>query len=104
MQNTIPKREPVEQRDGGYWMAGTRISLDSVIYAYREGLSPQTIATECFPTLSLVQIEDGIAYYLSHREELDLYLAKGEREFERQAEASRAADPEFYAKLDRVRG
>jgi len=43
----------VEKHDGGYWVAGTRVSLDSIILAFLDGLSPETIATECFPVLTL---------------------------------------------------
>jgi hypothetical protein len=33
--------EYVEERDGGYYVAGTRISLDSVVYSFNEGSSPR---------------------------------------------------------------
>ena len=36
--------EYIEQLDGGYYDAGTRISLDSVVYAFNEGLSPEALA------------------------------------------------------------
>ena len=45
--------EYVERHDGGYWVAGSRVSLDSVVYAFLEGLAPETIVAECFPVLSL---------------------------------------------------
>ena len=31
----------VEQRDGGYYVAGARVSLDSIVYAFRGGESPE---------------------------------------------------------------
>ena len=34
----------IEFHNEGYWIRGTRISLDSIVYAFREGLSPETIA------------------------------------------------------------
>lgn len=34
--------EYVEQRNGGYYFAGTRISLDSVVYGFNEGRSPSS--------------------------------------------------------------
>ena len=40
--------EYIEQRDGGYYVAGTRISLDSVVYAFNRGDSPERILEE-FP-------------------------------------------------------
>ena len=46
----------VEFHDEGYWIRGTRISLDSIVYAFRDGLSPETIARDCFPSLSLEEV------------------------------------------------
>lgn len=43
----------VEQRDGGYWVRRKRVSLDSLVYRFLEGLSPESIATDCFPVLTL---------------------------------------------------
>jgi uncharacterized protein (DUF433 family) len=69
--------------EAGYWIAGTRVSLESVVGVFREGRSPETIATECFPTLSLEQVYGAITYYLGHREEMDAYLAEAETAYER---------------------
>jgi hypothetical protein len=33
----------VEQRDGGYWITGTRISLDSIVYAFKRGAAPESM-------------------------------------------------------------
>ena len=38
----------VEQHDGGYWIAGTRISLDSIVYAYRDGFLPRELSENAF--------------------------------------------------------
>jgi uncharacterized protein (DUF433 family) len=46
----------IEQRDGGYWVSGTRVSLDSLVYRFREGLSPESIQADCFPTLTFEQV------------------------------------------------
>ncbi|HEX9667858.1 MAG TPA: DUF433 domain-containing protein, partial [Thermoanaerobaculia bacterium] len=74
--------EYVEWRGGGHWIAGTRVSLDSVVLAFLEGLSPETIAAECFPILTLEQVYGAIAYYLAHRQEVDASLQAAEAEFE----------------------
>jgi len=50
-------------RNGGYYVAGSRVSLASIIYEYREGAAPETIRQN-FPTLSLEQIHGAIAFYL----------------------------------------
>jgi uncharacterized protein (DUF433 family) len=96
-------KQYVEKHDEGYWVAGTRVSLDSVIVAFLEGLSPETIVTECFPTLTLEQVYGAITYYLAHRTEIGRYLEQADAEFEALREAIRSADPQFHAKLMQAR-
>jgi uncharacterized protein (DUF433 family) len=67
----------VEHGDGGYWVAGTRVSLDSLVYAFREGQTAESIA-QSFPVLTLEQVYGTIAYYLAHRESIDTYLRQQE--------------------------
>ena len=74
-------REYVEQRDGGYWVAGTRVSLDSVVYAFTEGQTAETIA-QAFPVLSLEQTYGSIAFYLANRSAVDAYLAESRDDYE----------------------
>jgi len=95
-------KEYVMQQEGKYRIAGTRVSLDSVVYAFRRGASPESIQRS-FPSLILEQIYGAITFYLSHQEEIDQYLLEGEAEHEKLRAASRAAHPEFYEKLDRAR-
>lgn len=75
------EKQYVEKRDKGYWIAGTRVSLDSVVLVFLDGLSPETIVAECFPVLTLEQVYGTIAYYLSHRDEINVYLKQTESEF-----------------------
>ncbi|MGH2670312.1 MAG: DUF433 domain-containing protein [bacterium] len=96
-------KDYVERRDDGYWIAGTRVSLDSVVLAFLEGLSPETIVAECFPVLTLEQAYGAISYYLAHRRDVDASLQAAEAEFEARREASRSAEPEFYRKLAAAR-
>lgn len=97
------EKEYVEKRDEGYWIAETRVSLDSVVLAFLDGLSPETIAAECFPVLTLEQIFGAITYYLGHRAEIDEYLKTGDAEFEALRQTTREADPEFHTKLLKAR-
>jgi len=92
----------VDERNGGLYVAGSRVSLDSVVYAYLRGESPIGIA-ESFTSLSLNQINGAIEYYLANRAAVDAYLEQQEIEFDRMREESRAKDPAFYAKLDAAR-
>jgi len=93
----------VEKREEGYWVAGTRVSLDSIVLAFLDGLSPETIVAECFPTLTLEQAYGAITYYLAHWAEIDRYLQQVDAEFDALRQVTRSADPQFYAKLVRAR-
>jgi hypothetical protein len=77
--------------------------LDSVIYAFLEGLSPESIQSDCFPVLTLAQVYNAIAYYLNHRDELDQYLADEERAFEKFRAEVRAQYPNLARRLDALR-
>lgn len=92
----------VEQRDGGYWIAETRVSLDSIVYAFRRGASPESIQRS-FPTLTLEQVYGAITFYLAHESEIDDYLRNGEDEIERLRQTTRESDPAFYEKLKSAR-
>jgi uncharacterized protein (DUF433 family) len=94
--------EYVEQRNGGYYVAGTRVSLDSVVYAFLQGESPEGIQ-DSYTALTLEQIFGSLAYYLANRRVIDEYLRQGEIEYDRLYEEARAKDPAFYAKLDAAR-
>jgi len=96
-------KQYVEKRDGGYWIAGTRISLDSLVAAFLEGLSPEAIVTDCFPSITLEQAYGALAYYLAHRAEIDAYLQQAEAEFEALRQATHMADPPFSARLAEAR-
>ena len=66
--------EHVENRDGVYYIPGTRISLDSIVYAFRQGSSPESIR-EDFEGLSLPHVYGAIAFYLDNQTDVDAYLA-----------------------------
>lgn len=92
----------LETRDGGYFVAGTRISLDSVVYAFLRGESPEEIA-HAFPSLDLEKVYGAITVYLANRTAIDAYLAAGELEFEKMRQESRQKHPLLHAKLDAAR-
>jgi uncharacterized protein (DUF433 family) len=62
-------------------VAGTRVSLDSVIHAFEEGATPEEIAQD-FPTLDLADIYSVLGYYLRSRAEVEQYL--GQRKVQRE--------------------
>ncbi|MGK7875624.1 MAG: DUF433 domain-containing protein [Xenococcaceae cyanobacterium] len=88
----------VEYRDDAYWVEGTRISLDSVVYAFQKGLSPESIA-QSFPLLTLEQVYGAITFYLANSIEIDAYLATEEAAFDTMPQPLQTTDPALYNKL-----
>ncbi len=88
----------IEQRDSVYVVAGTRVSLDSIVYAFLSGQSAEAIA-QAFPILNLEQVYGAITHYLAHRDDVDRYLANRRQDFDAARQAARDADPMFYQKL-----
>ena len=57
----------------------TRVTLDSVVYAFNDGATAEEIAYR-YPSLDLVDIYATIAYYLQNRSAVDEYLLRREAE------------------------
>ena len=81
-------KEYIEEREGNYYVAGTRISLDSIVHAFRRGESPETICQN-FELLRLEEVYGAIAYYLANQTEIDSYLI---RQSDKWAEGRRNAE------------
>lgn len=94
-------KEYVEKRDGGYYIAGTRVSLNSIVYAFRSGSSPEAIV-QSFAVLRLEEVYGGITFYLANQREIDEHLKLSEKEYAKQVEEARAKDPQLYARLDQI--
>lgn len=82
-------KQYVEQREGGYYVAGTRISLDSIVHAFVRGESPEAICQN-FEILRLEEVYGAIAYYLANQAAVDAHLI---RQGEKWAEGKRASEP-----------
>jgi uncharacterized protein (DUF433 family) len=87
---------------GGLYIAGTRVSLDSVVIRFQQGASPEKIV-HSFPTLKLSQVYGAIAYCLENETLIGDYVAEGERELEREAVPLSKSDPELFARLEAAR-
>jgi uncharacterized protein (DUF433 family) len=74
-------KDYVTLTDGAYRITGTRVSLDSVVYAWMGGLSPESIVDN-YPALTLEQVHGALAFYLANQEEADYYLRQGKAEFD----------------------
>ncbi len=87
-------------------ITGTRISLDSLVYAFKRGAAPESIQ-RAFPLLTLEEIYGAITFYLAHAQEIDTYLAQAEAGFAVQASAlnaaARTANPALFQRLEHMR-
>ena len=61
--------------EGAVRVTGTRVPLETVVRAFRQGATPEEIAQD-FPTMTLAQVYAVLAYYLGHREAVDAYIAE----------------------------
>jgi uncharacterized protein (DUF433 family) len=59
--------------DGVIRVAGTRVTLDTLVDTFLTGASPEEIAQD-FPVLRLDDVYAVVTYYLRHRTEVDAYL------------------------------
>ncbi len=58
---------------------GHNIRIESVLDYYKQGLGPEQIAREVYPSLSLDKVYAAILYYLRHQEEVEAYMAEGRK-------------------------
>jgi len=98
----MERSEYIERRNGGFYVAGSRVSLDSIVYSFKAGDSPETIRQN-FSSLSLEQVYGAIAFYLAHEQEVDASIGEGEGEIQRSVPPLSASRPELYARLQRAR-
>ena len=97
----IPANEYVEARHEGYYIAGTRISLDSIAYALSRGDTVQEILAD-FPALeSRHKLEGAIAFIEAHPAEVLAYLTEKARRWK---EARNLNPPTLAERAAKYRG
>ena len=90
--------------DGTIRVGGTRVTLESVIELYKDGYTAERLG-EAFLSLSLGDIHTVIGYYLRHRDEVEAYLQRQQREADdirRQVEAM-PGNPELRQRLQAIK-
>src|SRR5690606_2015525 len=58
-------------------VAGTRVTLDTIVDAFETGATAEEIAQQ-YPSVPLVDVYSVITYYLRHKPEVDAYLEERE--------------------------
>lgn len=74
--NPVPLRA---DSDGVLRVGQTRVTLDTIVGAYRRGGTPETIVKQ-YPALSLTDVYAVIGFYLRRRDEVDAYVERRRRE------------------------
>ena len=69
--------------DGIVRVGGTRVTLDTVVAAFKEGATAEEVVYQ-YPSLDLVDVYAVIAYYLQRHPEVEAYLRR------RQSQANEA--------------
>lgn len=62
---------------GVFYVGTTRVPLDTVVYTFNQGASPEAIFLS-YPTLNLADVYAVINYYLYHRNDVDDYIKQRE--------------------------
>ena len=76
-ETLIAQPPPLRLAEGGQVLrvGNTGVPLDTVVYAYDTGATPEEIALN-YPSLKLADVYAVIAYYLEHREDVEAYLTE----------------------------
>ena len=77
----MPASQYLETRNGGYYVADSRIGLDVVVHAFRRGRTAEDIF-RAYPSIgSLAKVYGVITHVLEHPEEIEAYLQDEARAF-----------------------
>ena len=94
-------RDFIERRETGFYIAGSRVPIDRIIWEYHNGEDPEAIRAH-YPTLSLEQVNVALAFYHHHKEEVE--QAMEERKLAEEAyTAANPNPPDIKQKFERMR-
>ncbi len=65
-------------KDGVFRVGKTRVTLDTIVAAFKEGATAEEIAYQ-YPSVSLADIYSVISYYLHQKKEVNAYLKRREK-------------------------
>ncbi len=78
----IQGRVYVSENEQGGWRVGKLdVSLDSVVIAYRQGYSAETIQ-QLYPALTLEEVYGAITFYLANQAAVEQYLGQQEAQWD----------------------
>jgi uncharacterized protein (DUF433 family) len=95
MNETLIQADPVPleaDADGVIRVAGTRVTLDTVVAAFQNGATPEAIVQQ-YPAIGLDDAYSVVGYFLRHREQIETYLAARSRAAEQVQQQNEARNP-----------
>ncbi len=82
LETLEPKAPPIRMDESGTHRIGnSRVTLDSIIYHYRNGASPEAIQ-DSFDSLTVDEVYGAISYYLNNCMVVEEYLIVREADAE----------------------
>ena len=94
-------RDFIERRKTGFYIVGSRVPIDRIVWEYRNGEDSDGIQSH-YPTLSLDQVNGAIAFYLSHKDEVEQVMDE-RKHAEDSYSAENPTPPEIKEKFERMR-
>jgi len=94
-QTALTEAVPLKaDADGVVRVGGTRVTLDTIVAAFREGATAEEIAQQ-YPSVSLADVYAVIGYYLRQAEKVEAYLEQRRAQAQEvRRENKRRFDPE----------
>ena len=65
-------------KDGVIRVSKTRVTLDTIVAAFLEGLTAEEIATQ-YPVIPLADVYSVVGYYLHQKKKVDAYLTRRQK-------------------------
>jgi uncharacterized protein (DUF433 family) len=83
-----------ENDDGVILVSGTRVTLDTVVAVFNQGVTAEEIVYR-YPSLNLADVYATIAFYLKHQSEVEAYLQQRQQRSQEIREMNQARfDPQ----------
>jgi hypothetical protein len=93
----MPTSDYIETRNGGYYVAGSRIGLDVVTYAFRRGRTAED-TFRSFPSIrSIAKVYGVLTFIQEHAQEIEAYLEE-EKRFFKEFQAMHPLPPEMLGR------
>lgn len=99
----MDERYVTQDQAGVLRVGSSHVMLDSVLAAFLEGHSAETIQS-LYPTLSLESVYGAIAHYLGHRQEIDSYLNQQDATWAKWREQTERSAAPVVRRLRALRG